>query len=216
MKRRQTERSSLYIKMHNLKDFLTGARFVKTEDIMERAKWQYKGILERAHETNDIRSDEKIWEQTFLSVACEIGIADALPNGQLNEQEFDYKDISTWGFDVTALGSRFEIKLQKWTETWYSMTSTIAQTIWDKYTRDGYDYIITASAINKGNGFEIWPRLLINPQTFKNNLSKSKYDNYKPIYYNQYVAQSDGDCQVYNEKIMKMLQNEQKKGLQTA
>lgn len=192
--------------MLNLKDFLTGGRLVKTEDILPRAKWQYKGIQARAEQINDRRTPDQIWANTFHSVACEIGIARSLPNGVLNEQVFDHTDIKTWGWDVNALGQRFEIKYQKFTEDWYSMTKTIANSIIDKFQRNGFDKIITASTRKVDDDhYEIWPRLLINPDSFRKNLQKSNYDNYKPLYYNQYIARTDGDCQIYNEGIIKEL-----------
>ena len=208
--------SNSYIKMLNLKEFLTGGRFVKTSDIKPRAKWQFNGIIERARQINDPRTEEKIWNDTFHSIACELGIAQCFPHGYVNCQAFDHTDINTWGWDVKAFNYRFEIKYQKLGETWYSMSKTIAESIMDKFSRNGFDYIITASTRKEKDGYEIWPRLLINPKTLRKNLSRSKYDNYKPIYYNQYVAMADGDCQIYNEEIIKKLQNSEKKGLQFA
>ena len=189
--------------MLNLKDFLTGARFVPHSEIKPRAKWQYNGIIKRAEKTQDKRSKEQIWADTYNSIACEIGVARSLPKGEVNEQAFDHTDISTWGYDVMSLGIRFEIKYEKFAEDWYSFSHSTAQKIMDRYRQNGFDYLITASTYKAEGGLEIWPRLLINPETFKSNISKSHYDNYKPLYYNQYVAKSDGDCQMFNEGIIK-------------
>tara|TARA_B100000927_G_scaffold139977_1_gene112986 strand:- start:397 stop:1017 length:621 start_codon:yes stop_codon:yes gene_type:complete len=189
--------------MLNLKDFLTGARFVPHSEIKPRAKWQYNGIIKRAEKTQDKRSKEQIWADTYNSIACEIGVARSLPKGEVNEQAFDHTDISTWGYDVMSLGIRFEIKYEKFAEDWYSFSHSTAQKIMDRYRQNGFDYLITASTYKAEGGLEIWPRLLINPETFKSNISKSHYDNYKPLFYNQYVAKSDGDCQIYNEGIIK-------------
>ena len=189
--------------MLNLKDFLTGARFVPHSEIKPRAKWQYDGIIKRAIKIQDKRKSEQIWADTYNSIACEIGIARSLPKGEVNEQAFDHTDISTWGYDVMSLGLRFEIKYEKFAEDWYSFSHSTAQKIMDRYRQNGFDYLITASTYKAEGGLEIWPRLLINPETFKSNISKSHYDNYKPLYYNQYVAKSDGDCQMFNEGIIK-------------
>ena len=189
--------------MLNLKDFLTGARFVPHSEIKPRAKWQYNGIIKRAEKTQDKRSKEQIWADTYNSIACEIGVARSLPKGEVNEQAFDHTDISTWGYDVMSLGIRFEIKYEKFAEDWYSFSHSTAQKIMDRYRQNGFDYLITASTYKAEGGLEIWPRPLINPETFKSNISKSHYDNYKPLFYNQYVAKSDGDCQIYNEGIIK-------------
>lgn len=202
--------------MLNLKDFLTGARFVPHTEIKPRAKWQYNGIIKQAERTKDPRTPEKIWKDTYNSIACEIGIAKALPNGEVNEQAFDHTDISTWGYDVMAMGTRFEIKYQKFAEDWYSMTNTIANKINDRYNQGGFDYLITASTREEGNGLEVWPRLLINPKTFKNNIFKSHYDNYKPLVYNQYVARTDKECQIFNEGIIKKLKESENNPLQYA
>jgi len=196
-------RSNSYTKMLNLKDFLTGARFVPHSEIKPRAKWQYDGIIKRAIKIQDKRKSEQIWADTYNSIACEIGIARSLPKGEVNEQAFDHTDISTWGYDVMSLGLRFEIKYEKFAEDWYSFSHSTAQKIMDRYRQNGFDYLITASTYKAEGGLEIWPRLLINPETFKSNISKSHYDNYKPLYYNQYVAKSDGDCQMFNEGIIK-------------
>ncbi len=196
-------RSNSYTKMLNLKDFLTGARFVPHSEIKPRAKWQYDGIIKRAIKIQDKRRAEQIWADTYNSIACEIGIARALPKGEVNEQAFDHTDINTWGYDVMSLGIRFEIKYEKFAEDWYSFSHSTAQKIMDRYRQNGFDYLITASTYKAEGGLEIWPRLLINPETFKSNISKSHYDNYKPLYYNQYVAKSDGDCQMFNEGIIK-------------
>ena len=206
-------RSNSYTKMLNLKDFLTGARFVPHSEIKPRAMWQFNGIIKRAEKTQDKRNKEQIWADTYNSIACEIGVARSLPKGEVNEQAFDHTDISTWGYDVMSLGLRFEIKYEKFAEDWYSFSHSTAQKIMDRYRQGGFDYLITASTYKAEGGLEIWPRLLINPETFKTNISKSHYDNYKPLYYNQYVARTDGDCQIFNEGIIKEMKKSEKSPL---
>ena len=51
--------------MLNLKDYLTGAWFVPHEEIKPRAKWQYNGIIKQAERTQDPRTPEKIWKDTY-------------------------------------------------------------------------------------------------------------------------------------------------------
>lgn len=207
-------RSNSYTKMLNLKEFLTGARFVPHSEIKPRAMWQYEGIMKQAARTRDTRSKEQIWEDTYNSIACEIGVARSLPKGKLNEQAFDHTDISTWGHDVTALGLRFEIKYEKFAEDWYSFVHSTAKKIMDRYRMNGYDYLITASTYKAEGGLEIWPRLLINPETFRTNIMKSHYgNNYKPLIYNQYVAMRNGDCQIFNEGIIKEMKKGEKSPL---
>ena len=78
---------------------------------------------------------------------------------------------------------------------------------------NGYDYLITASTYKAEGGLEIWPRLLINPETFRTNIMKSHYDKYKPLLYNQYVAMRNGDCQIFNEGIIKEMKKSEKSPL---
>lgn len=202
--------------MLNLKDYLTGARFVETDRIERRTHSQYKGIQKRAHEINDRRSDDTIYRQTFNSMACEIGVADALPNAKLNNQDFDHTNRSTYAWDVRQNDTEFEIKWMSLESDWYSFMPAVVDKILRNYKAGYPDYIIVATNIKESKGYSIWPRLLIDPSSFLEYVTKSKFSNYKSHYYNHKMAAYDGACQVYNEGILKELKKSEINPLQYA
>ena len=202
--------------MINLNDYLTGGIYVAHSHIKSRAEWQYEGIISSPKRKEDMRTNDQIWNHTYNSIACEIGISEALPDSKLNEQKFNYKDITTWGYDVSAFDLKilFEIKWQHMLESWYSFTNQTATKIIDRYRKKGYHYLITASTREYGDGLEIWPRLLIDPKTFRNHVKRSHY-NKKPLFYNQYPAQRDNQCQIFNKNIIEKIQISEKSCLQS-
>jgi len=201
--------------MLNLKPHFTGARFVDHDTIERRTHWQASGIIENKPEW-DTRTNETIYNQTYNSMACEIGIADALPNGMLNETKFNHKDRSTYAWDVKDGNTNFEIKWMSLESDWYSFMPQVVDKIVRNYDAGYPDYIVVATNVASGTGFAVYPRLLINPASFKEYVTKSKFSNYKSHYYNHKMAEYDGECQVYNEGIIKEMKKSEKSPLQYA
>jgi len=202
--------------MLNLKPHLTGARFVEHDRVLKRTEWQYEGIQKRAYEIKDKRNSDTIYRHTFNSMACEIGIANALPNAGLNNQDFDHTIRETYAWDVKQGNTSFEIKWMSLESHWWSFNPHVVDKIIRNYDAGYPDYIVVATNVVSGTGFAVYPRLLINPASFREYVTKSKFSNYKSHYYNHKMAEYDGECQVYNEGIIKEMQKSENNPLQCA
>jgi hypothetical protein len=203
--------------MLNLQEHLTGARYVPVDKIERRTHWQASGIIENKPDW-DTRTNEKIYEQTFNSMACEIGIADALPAGELNETTFNHKDRSTYAWDVKQHSTKFEIKWMSLESAWWSFNVGLVDKVIRNFNAGYPDYIIVGTNIKHDDqeGYAVFPRFLINPASFREYVTKSKYDNYKSHYYNHRMAEYDGECQVYNKGIIKEMKKNENSPLQYA
>lgn len=186
-------------------DFLRGARFVTFQEANERAKWLMEGIKEH-HTKSKGRTDEEIMHQSMRGVICELGIKQAL-NGQMNDQEFDYRDRSTHGYDLTAYdNAKIEIKLHK--DKYFSFYPANIKTMLNNIAENVFDYIVTASFYQdiREGGYVVYPRLLINPKTFRQYATVSNYGRNKPMWYNHHAAAKDGQCIIFNESVINSLQ----------
>ena len=200
--------------MINLKEHLTGGRFVSHNDIKPRARSQYDGIMKNKTAA-DPRTPEQVWKQTYSSIACEIGIARSLPNGKVNDQKFDHTNVHSYGWDVSGLTNvLFEIKHEHLTEDWYSFKEFTAEKIMSRFKSKAYHYLITASTKEADDGLEIWPRLLIDPSTFRHYIYKTNYaTGKKPLWYNHISAYRSEDCDIFNTDIVKKMQKSEKNGV---
>ena len=78
---------------------------------------------------------------------------------------------------------------------WYSFNEKLIRQVEDR--KQYYDRLIVATNLpTKCGGWNVFPRLIIDPQSFTRWLKPSKYDNYKPYYYNHY----NPSCVILNEK----------------
>ena len=178
---------------------------VTREQGENRANFQVEGIKQWAKNprSGDRRSEQRIEKVTLNSSVCEVGIAKAL-GGQVNTQKFNYKMAETYAWDVSLGGYQedayFEIKWMSMESDWYSFNEKLVQQIEDR--KKYYDRIIVATNIPaECGGWNVFPRLIIDPQSFSRWLKPSKYDNYKPYYYNHH----NPSCVVLNEeKILQM------------
>ena len=166
----------------------------------ERASFQVEGLKQWAKNprSGDKRLEERIEKVTTDSSVCEVAIAAAL-GGQVNTQEFDYKIPQTYAYDVSLGGYQedayFEVKWMSMESEWYSFNEKLIRQVEDR--KQYYDRLIVATNLPaKCGGWNVFPRLIIDPQSFTRWLKPSKYDNYKPYYYNHY----NPSCVILNEK----------------
>lgn len=195
--------------MINLKEHLTGGIFVTHDDIKPRAKKQADGIIKSREQRGDKRSEEQIRKLTYPSIACEIGLARALPNGKLNEKEFDKTDVTSFGWDISAITDiKFEVKHLDISAVWYSYYESTYERL-QRYS-SAYDYILVASTVGKENGLVVWPRFLIEPRTMRSFHNKSQYN--MDYWYNHHSAYGE-DCDIFNTAIVKKMQKSEKNGV---
>jgi len=190
----------------NYKEWFSEVSFVKNERTKERTDWQAAGIIANKKKMRDRRSDETIYRNTWDSMVCEIGISDLIPTSYLNLQEFNYKDPSTHAWDVyeKTLEDHLEIKWMSTGSTWWTFTTGLWTKIKKNLLRGYPDKIVVATHIAQPelDGSTVYPRMVINPHTFDNYIRESKYDNYKPFYYDHLRALSDGECLTFNSEIV--------------
>ena len=185
--------------MIEYKEQLNKPEMVEHDEAYERTEWMSKGIIEneKRFPKHQRRTDEQIWQQTFNSVVCEIGIAKAL-KGSCNKQKFDYKIPQTYAFDVVVPGYQedmmFEVKWMSIGSDWYTFNDNVVNSI-NKH-KAYYDYLIVSSYVVENEKYKVIPRFLIEPRTFHRNYKSSYYDNYKKYYYNH----NNNDCIVLNEE----------------
>ena len=184
---------------------------ITRKDGEERAKFQVEGIKEWANNprSGDKRSMQRIEKVTLDSSVCEVAIAKAL-GGNCNEQEFDYKVPHTYAYDVILPGYQedayFEVKWMSIESDWYSFNEKLIEQVENR--KQYYDRLIVATNLPaECGGWNVIPRFIIDPQEFVRYVKPSKYDNYKPYYYNHY----NPSCVVLNEE--KILQLKETKGI---
>ena len=187
------------------KEWLSEVSFAKNEFIKERTDWQAKGIIANKKKMNDKRPDEVIYRNTWDSVACEIGVANMIESSYLNEQDFNFRDPSTYAWDVyeKLLEHHIEIKWMSQESKWWSFTTGMYMKIKKNITRGYPDSIIVATHIPdiKADGSKVYPRLVINPHTFEKYIRQSKFNNYKPYYYDHMTASRDEECHIFHSDI---------------
>lgn len=186
-------------------DLLTGGTFVRDEDVNKRAEWLAEGVKEH-HFKSKGRSDETIMRHSTKGVICELGTCASL-KGSMNDQTFDYKVRSTYAYDLTALtGSRVEVKLHK--DKYFSFYIDNIKTMLNNIAENAFDYLVTSSFYRdeKHNGYVVYPRLVINPKTFRQYATTSNYGRNKPMWYNHHEASRDGECIILNEGAISRLQ----------
>jgi hypothetical protein len=179
---------------------------VSREAGIARKDEQIEGILNYAKEKGDRRSPEKIVLDTLNSSACEVAIAEAL-GGHCNNAIFNKYDPSTYAWDVTVAGSFFEIKWMSLESKWYSFNEELIEKV--EKRKKYYDRIIVATNIPTKNGWNVYPRLIIDPTRGfhtgdEGYIKESKYDDYKSYYYNHY----NSSCVILNKQNISRAKND--------
>jgi hypothetical protein len=173
--------------------------YVSREDGETRMQFQIDGILEwsKNPKSGDKRKHLQVKKDTLNSSVCEIAIAEAL-GGHVNQQDFDYKNPHTYAWDVSVGGYQedtyIEVKWMSLESDWYSFNEKLITNVEER--KQYYDYLVVATPIPNLTGWDVFPRFVINPKDFTRYVKSSKYDNYKPYYYNHHNA----DCIVMNEE----------------
>lgn len=160
---------------------------------------QVEGIKKWAQNprSGDKRSAERIELVTLDSSVCEVGIAEAL-GGHCNNSKFNHKDPLSYAWDVTVPGYQedtfFEVKWMSLESDWYSFNDKLITAVENR--KQYYDRIIVATNIPTNSGWDVYPRFIIDAKDFTRNVKRSKYDNYKPYYYNHH----NPSCVILNEQ----------------
>ena len=188
--------------MIEFKKQLNEPAMVEQDEAIPRTKWMSDGIIEaeKRFPEHQRRTEEKIWQQTFNSVVCEIGIAKAL-KGSCNEQKFDKAIPNSYAYDVIVPGyqedTMFEVKWMSIESDWYTFNDNVVNSI--HKNKAYYDYLIVSSYVVEDGKYKVIPRFILDPRTFHRNYKSSYYDNYKKYYYNH----NNSDCIVLNkEKVL--------------
>lgn len=177
---------------------------VTEEECLTRRDFQLDGIKEWANNprSSDRRSSARIEKVTLDSSVCEVGIAQGL-GGFCNTCDFDYKRPLTYAWDVGLAGyqedAHFEIKWMSLDSDWYSFNEKLIEQVENR--KQYYDRLIVATNIRTESGWDVYPRFIINPQKFTHYVKRSKYDNYKPYYYNHH----NPSCVILNEESILQL-----------
>ena len=192
--------------MIEFKKQLNEPAMVEQDEAIPRTKWMSDGIIkaEKRFPAHQRRTDEQIWQQTFNSVVCEIGIAKAL-KGSCNKQKFDKTIRQSYAYDVIVPGyqedTMFEVKWMSIESEWYTFNDNVVNSIYKN--KAYYDYLIVSSYVVEDGKYKVIPRFIFDPRTFHKNYKSSYYDNYKKYYYNH----NNSDCIVLNkEKVLQYKQ----------
>ena len=178
---------------------------VTSEAANKRKDAQVYGILEYAKKSGDKRSPEKIQKVTLDSSACEVAVAEAL-GGTCNNSEHNPAQPMSYAWDVIVPGyqeeAMFEVKWMSLESDWYSFNDKLIYDV--EARRRYYDRIVVATNLPaECGGWNVYPRFIIDPIDFSRNVKRSKYDNYKPYYYNHH----NPSCTILNEQ--KILQRKE-------
>ena len=171
---------------------------VTSEAANKRKDAQVYGILEYAKKSGDKRSPEKIQKVTLDSSACEVAVAKAL-GGTCNNSEHNPAQPMSYAWDVIVPGyqeeAMFEVKWMSLESDWYSFNDKLIYDV--EARRRYYDRIVVATNLPaECGGWNVYPRFIIDPIDFSRHVKRSKYDNYKPYYYNHH----NSSCTILNEQ----------------
>jgi len=166
---------------------------VPCEAAIARKDEQIEGILRWAKESDDPRSPETIERDTLNSSACEVAIAEAL-GGHCNNAIHDKFDPLTYAWDVTAAESFFEIKWMSLESDWYSFNEKLKKDV--AWRKKYYDRIIVATNVRTKNGWDVYPRLIIDPKDFDSCVTESNYNKGKTYYYKHF----NPSCVILNKQ----------------
>jgi hypothetical protein len=166
----------------------------------ERKNVQLEGIKKWARNprSGDKRSEERIERVTLDSSVCEIAVAEAL-GGKCNDCKFDHTKPASYAWDVVVPGyqedAMFEVKWMSLESDWYSFNDKLIIDV--EARRVHYDRIVVATNVPaECGGWNVYPRFIIDATDFSRHVKRSKYDNYKPYYYNHH----NPSCTILNEQ----------------
>ena len=157
------------------------------------------GILSNPGET---RTREQIELCCSIGLIGELAVASKL-GGILNPQEFDLADRHSYGWDVLDTRHDLKLEIKNHGKKWFDYAKKDLQVLFRNIESGCMDYIITTKVVQLKEevpGFQVWPRLVINPKTFRHYLHDSKTDSTKQ-YYNHYHAMAAGECFEFNEHL---------------
>jgi|TARA_B110000259_G_scaffold55355_1_gene65134 hypothetical protein len=164
---------------------------VSINKVEDRAMWMAEGIYDNIKSRKG-RDWNKVYWDTLGGVVCEEGVAALC--GELNTQEFDVTDRSTYGWDVMSkFGHKIEVKRHK--EIWYSFYQTAVNTLHNSIEAKAFEYIVTASYEKFTDHYLVRPRLIIDPLTFRYYTRKSQYST--GLYYDHYAAKGKNQCIIF-------------------
>ena len=184
--------------MNTLEEQLNKPIEVTKEEAKKRYDFQIKGILawHKNPKNKDRRSVEQVKKDTMNSAICEAAIEKAI-GGKCNTQEFQGWNPSTIACDVEASDeTKIELKCMSTGSEWYSFNEGLVMKL-TKYV-DEYDKVVVATPILTGDEYTVYPRLIFDGKHFDRYIKASKYDNYKPYYYNHY----NPTCTQLNEGVL--------------
>lgn len=192
--------------MNMYNDFFVGGQWVTKKAIEERlAETNIVDNIMSNEKQRKGRNREKVLENCSRGLVCEIGIAQAV-NGELNPSRFDHTVRNSYSWDVKCgiYGNKLEIKNHQ--HDWWSYSPKNVQTLAKNIAAKQFDYIVTAKMIEFDDGYEVWPRLVIDPLKFRQYSTRSQYNG--GLYWNHKTALRFGDCTMYNSEIIS-LQNDE-------
>lgn len=172
--------------MEKIEEQLNNEIHVTKEEAQERYDFQIDGILSwhKNPKNKDRRSVEQVKKDTMNSCICEAAVAKAI-DGKCNTQTFQGWDPSTFAWDVEAPdGTKIEVKWMSAGSDWYSFNEGLVTKL-TKYV-DEYDKVVVVTPTSTGDGYLVYPRFIFDGKNFDKYIKASKYDNYKPYYYNHH------------------------------
>jgi hypothetical protein len=141
------------------------------------------------------RTEEEIEKSTVRGMVNEIAIAKLLGCRNLAVWDFRVRESFSWDVKDSIHGLRHEVKTQA--GSYWSMYPEIIKTLLNNIRLEGLDTIITASHVVQGDSYVVYPKMIINPPTFKSYLLRSSYQA-GGLYYDHRIAAHDGECILFN------------------
>ncbi len=182
-------------------DFFVGGHWVAKTEVLERLEDTgiIDGVMSNPNQRKN-RDRAQVTQDCTRGLACEVGIA-AMVKGELNPQQFDMTNRETYGWDIKCgiTGNKLEVKNHQ--HVYWSYYAKNIQTLAKNIAENIFDYIVTAKMMDDNDGYVIYPRLVIQPNSFSmHGRERSKFAN--KLYYNHHFAKARNHCTEYNSEII--------------
>ena len=184
------------------KELFGGGQWVAKSKLLKRLEETniISGIMSNRTQSKD-RTVEQVTQACITGLAGELGVAARL-GGILNPSEFNQSDRNSFAWDVLDSRNNLKLEIKNHNSKWWTYAPRNVQVLGRNIAEECMDYIVTTKVVELDEevpGFQIWPRLVINPQSFRKYSKRSQYNS--SLYYDHVSAIRDGECFEFNKHL---------------
>lgn len=148
-------------------------------EVVSKARDTYKTVTNHGY-IQGKRTPDQVLRDAFHGTIREVGIA-KLTDGIINQQEPDFSDRATYGWDLSAYDLKLEIKPQYAGSKYFTIEKKVAKRLFNN--REYFDYLLSVvlERISKDE-WKVIPSILIQSKHFAKYYENSMYKDWQVIY----------------------------------